>query len=322
MDETARPAPRPFGASGDFGQLASDILSLSGAEDDLDALISRIVLEVHRVTGFECVGLRLKDGEDYPYYFTQGFDESFVKKEMFLCARDGIGELIRDSSGHPYLECMCGNIIAGRTDPRRSFFTSGGSFWSNHTTELLATTTDEDRQARTRNRCNSEGYETVALVPLKLGGMIYGLLQLNDRRLGELTPSTLALLEGVAICIAMVFRMRQDRLELQRGVRDLRVGLTARTAILQRIALELRVRNAADRSIPEALLKTLGEILDDLSRADGIVSICAACKRVRQAGEGWYSVEQFIADRSRILFSHGYCPACYQKAIGELDSSS
>ena len=77
------------------------------------------------------------------------------------------GETIRDDAGNPALDCMCGNILCGRFDPSKPFFTARGSFWTNCTTELLASTTEADRQASTRNRCNGEGYESVALVPLR-----------------------------------------------------------------------------------------------------------------------------------------------------------
>ena len=59
-----------------------------------------------------------------------------------------------------------------------------GSFWTNCTTELLATTTEAERQARTRNRCNGEGYESVALIPLRRRRPTLGLLQLNDHARG------------------------------------------------------------------------------------------------------------------------------------------
>jgi hypothetical protein len=80
---------------------------------------------------------------------------------------------------------MCGNVISGRFDPSKPFFTSRGSFWTNSTTELLASTTEVDRQARTRNRCYGEGYESVALIGLGLGKERLGLLQLNDRQKGR-----------------------------------------------------------------------------------------------------------------------------------------
>ncbi len=115
-------------------------------------------------SGFEVVGIRLKDGDDYPYFESSGFPAEFVKLANSLFLRDASDQLIRDSDCYPINEYMCGNVICGRFDPYKPFFTTLGSFWTNCTTrELLATTTDADRQARTRNRCNGEGYESVWL---------------------------------------------------------------------------------------------------------------------------------------------------------------
>jgi hypothetical protein len=303
----------------DLGALAADILSLAASEDDLDTLLCQIVVRVKHATEFECAGLRLKDGEDYPYYFAAGFDDEFVRKEMYLCARDQFGELIRDSDGNACLECMCGNIIAGRVDPAVPFFTKGGSFWSNGTTALLATSTDEDRQTRTRNRCNGEGYESVGLFPLKLGNRIYGLVQLNDHRTGQFTPPFIALMEGIAVTIAMVFQLRQFRQDVAARARDLQLGVTGRVAHLERLARELAARNDTDRSVPPALFETLGELLDDLSRSSDIVPMCAVCKRVREPAQAWHAVEEFIADRSRVRLSHTYCPECYKRAVRDLE---
>ncbi len=62
----------------------------------------------------------------------------------------------------------------------------------------MASSTEEDRQARTRNRCNGEGYESVALIPLSMGRERYGLLQMNDRRAGLYSPQMIAQWERLA----------------------------------------------------------------------------------------------------------------------------
>jgi PAS domain S-box-containing protein len=72
------------------------------------------------------------------------------------------------------------------------------NFWTNYSTELLAGTTEAERQARTRNRCQVEGYQSVALIPLRMGGQDLGLLQLNDRRPGRFTAELIALWERLA----------------------------------------------------------------------------------------------------------------------------
>ena len=152
-------------------------------------------------------------GDDYPYFETRGFPPEFVRAENSLCVRCENGEPLHDGDGNPVLECMCGNVICGRFDPSKPFFTPKGSFWTNCTTELLASTTEADRQARTRNRCNGEGYESVALIRLHGGNEPLGLLQLNDRRKGLFTAGTIAFWERLAGYLAVaVAKSRRDKM--------------------------------------------------------------------------------------------------------------
>ena len=51
----------------------------------LDA-IREILGMVKEFTGFEAVGIRLRDGEDFPYFETQGFPAHFVEAENYLCS--------------------------------------------------------------------------------------------------------------------------------------------------------------------------------------------------------------------------------------------
>ncbi len=175
-----------------------EFLHIVNTSNDTTSLVEASVRFFKEHSRCEAVGLRLKEGDDYPYYEAHGFPEDFTRLENSLCSRNVEGEIVRDVEGYPIMECMCGNVICGRFDPSKSFFSQGGSFWSNNTTKLLATTTDADRQARTRNRCNGEGYESVALIPLSFGDERIGLLQMNDRRIGMFSEETIALWERLA----------------------------------------------------------------------------------------------------------------------------
>ena len=166
-------------------------------------LIRAVATFFQKLSGCDTVGVRLQEGEDFPYYEARGFSPEFVRAESQLCARDSAGEISRDNQGNAILECMCGNVICERFDPAKPFFTAQGSFWTNSTTQLLATTTEADREARTRNRCNSEGYESVALIPLRLGEQRFGLLQLNARRAGAFSPETISLWERLGAHLAV-----------------------------------------------------------------------------------------------------------------------
>jgi PAS domain S-box-containing protein len=196
-------------------RLALDVLDLLNHKEISMDCIHEIIVRIKEFSQMEAIGIRLRDGDDYPYCETTGFPGHFLEKERCLCEPDANGCIVRDGAGNPVLECMCGNIIRGRVQASQPFFTEGGSFWTNNTTLLLAATTEEDRRARTRNRCNGEGYESVALIPIRSENAIVGLLQLNDRRPGMFTIELIKFFEDLASSIGIaIFRKQaaEDRL--------------------------------------------------------------------------------------------------------------
>lgn len=195
-------------------ELANRLIIQLNTPGDFRECIASLLSAIQSWVGCDAVGLRLKEGFDYPYYETLGFDRDFAEKERHLCSYDANRELLRDASGNPVLECMCGNVIEGRFDPSKPFFTRKGSFISGSTTELLANTSDEDRLTRTRNRCNGAGYESVALVPLRAEGRVYGLLQLNARRMDAYSARMMLEIERMADDIAMAIGGRYALEEL------------------------------------------------------------------------------------------------------------
>ncbi|HBF33854.1 TPA: hypothetical protein DDW35_04765 [Candidatus Sumerlaeota bacterium] len=181
------------------------MLRLLNDRSDFRKLIRVVVSFMKEVTGCEAVGVRLQEGVDYPYYETTEFNPEFVESENSLCVIDPSGLVRCDEAGNPLLECMCGAILRGRTDTALPCFTKDGAFWTNSSTELLAKLPDEISR-NLRNRCNLEGYESIALIPLRIAGVTYGLLQINDHQRGCFTPELIALLERlgghVAIAVA------------------------------------------------------------------------------------------------------------------------
>ncbi len=188
-----------------------EFLHLINESRETGKLIQAAINFFQKHTGCEAVGIRLQEGADYPYYETRGFPEEFVIAEKHLCGSDTAGQTIGDSTGSPSLACMCGNVIRGRFDLSKQFFTANGSFWSNSTSDLLASNFEQDRRTRTLHRCNGEGYESVALIPLKLGVEHYGLVQLNDRRRERFTLRSILLWEQFADYLAVALaKFRAD----------------------------------------------------------------------------------------------------------------
>lgn len=56
-----------------------------------------------------------------------------------------------------------------------------------------------------------------------------------------------------------------------------------------------------------------GHLLGKVKRLEGILPICAACKKIRDEKGDWQQIEAFIRDRSQAEFSHSICPDCKNK---------
>ena len=143
------------------------------------------------------------------YYEQSGFSDAFVQAENSLCAKGGDGCITRDAAGRPVLECTCGVVLSSRTDPRMPFFTKGGSFWTNASSELLALAPEDDPRVNPRNRCIHAGFQSAALIPLRSGDETIGLLQLNDRRRGQFTPDLVRFFEGLGASIGIALKRKQ-----------------------------------------------------------------------------------------------------------------
>src|SRR5208337_1046930 len=190
------------------------LLRLLNDRNETRDLIRSLTGFLKEWTACEAVGVRLRQGDDFPYFETRGFSAGFTEAESCLCRKGPGGKPVRDLDGRPVLECMCGSVLSGRFSPDLPFFTQRGSFWTNSTSDMLAGRTEEDRQTRTRNRCNREGYESVALIPLRHGNEVLGLLQLNNHDRGSFDPEIISLLEHAAEQITIALAQRQAQAAL------------------------------------------------------------------------------------------------------------
>jgi PAS domain S-box-containing protein len=187
------------------------------------------VLEVLKTnTGFDAIGIRLQDGEDFPYLVQSGFSADFLQAENHLIERNADGGICRNEDGTISLECTCGLVISGKTDPDSPLFTAGGSCWTNDSFPILAIPPDRDPRLHPRNQCIHQNYASIALIPIRADDAILGLVQFNDRRKGCFTLEIIELLEGIARILgeSIVRRRMEDafcqlELELQDKNREI-----------------------------------------------------------------------------------------------------
>jgi hypothetical protein len=184
----------------------------------LKQVLREILGEICSLSDCQSIGIRLHNNNgDYPYYVHEGFPEFFIIKENSVCAKDEEDKAIFDEDDSPLLECMCGNVLKGRFDPKHPYFTEKGSFWTNSTTQLLKGFTEKEKQSQLRNMCNYSGYESVALIPMRAGNETLGLIQMNDPRENMFTLEDVKNYEAIADRVGSVVL---NALEVQKRMND------------------------------------------------------------------------------------------------------
>ncbi len=183
-------------------EIAIEILRISQSDADINEMIEKVIILLKDWSGIEAVGFRVEKDNDYPLGAAGGVPEKFVAAESSLHVPDKDGRPKTDTAGGPILGCLCGDIISGRADESKPYFTSYGSFWTNGVTELLANAAPADGLTGTLGTCIGMGYESVALVPLRSETAIHGLIQFHDSRKNRFSPKVISLFEGLAELIA------------------------------------------------------------------------------------------------------------------------
>jgi len=66
------------------------------------------------------------------------------------------------------------------------------------------------------------------------------------------------------------------------------------------------------------LLNELQAALAKVKRLEGFLPVCSSCKKIRDDGGQWVPFERYITEHSEAVFSHGYCPACFESTMQQL----
>ncbi len=198
-----------------------DILNRGEVADDG---AGGILAVLQRGFDMEAAAIRLANGDDFPFAASRGFAASFVEAENSLLPVVRDGDSGRAADGRPLLDCTCGLVASGRTDPSNPLFTPGGSAWTNEAPTLLDLPPEQDPRHHPRNRCIRSGYRSLAIVPIRTASRILGVLQISDRRPGCLSLDGVAFLEGVASRIGFALDRQQTHARIEASLEHLRLA--------------------------------------------------------------------------------------------------
>lgn len=225
-----------------------EILNISLEKTDA---IRSILLLLKEYSGLDAVGIRLKQGSDYPLYEVIGRDNAYVKKDMSLCQKPKGKEGETDQSDE--LLCLCGKVLSGRLDKDAPYRTKGGSFWSNDMDILLPKLKKRYPEDIYRGYCVKEGFTSLALIPIRTDNEIIGVFQLYGKKGGAFEVDDIHFYEGISKSIGIAFKRKMDEEKLRTlSITDRLTGLHNQHYFFERLGEE--IKRAVRMSYPVSLI--------------------------------------------------------------------
>ncbi|MBN2239166.1 MAG: PAS domain S-box protein [Dehalococcoidales bacterium] len=304
--------------SGKRQQLMVDILRSLNSTDSRQKILDSLVSHIKEYSQVDAIGIRLIDSGDYPYVAHSGFFDGHIESENRLRIYDRDGNPLRNDAGVPLLDCMCGKVILGDTNPEKPYFTPAGSYWTNSLSELLASVPNEERLSWSRTACLNEGYESIAIIPVRTPTETIGVLQLADASKNVFNADVIEFYENLGASIGIAFDRAIAQEELVREKNRIEtIFNTARTVILL-VDMEMNVLEC-NPYLTEITGYSLEEIAgnnafallvreDDRNRYREIFESCF-CGNVQQG-----NIEQIIAKDGTALRILWYLSLVFDEA--------
>ncbi len=202
LDELFYDSERKF----EFYSLISEkITQLADLKETLEDILSLL----REVTSCSHLAIRIIDsGGNIPFFSHLGLDEEFLSTEHWISLRD----------------CLCGYVARGDVDKSLPFISEYGSFFTNSMKKLMKEINLKYPQLATntlRGVCSQRGYESLAIIPIKLRGGTIAELYLSDERKNLFPLRKVQFLEKLSIQIGIAIHNSQLYTELNESKQKL-----------------------------------------------------------------------------------------------------
>lgn len=254
-------------------KLSHRFLEIGNKNTEMSVLLGEFLEEIKQFTRCSAGGIRILDEQgNIPYQAYYGFSREFCDLESPLSIKSD--------------RCMCVNVITQETNPNLECYTQRGSYYINSSARFLETA-PEDNKGPSTNACNRFGYESIALLPIRLENQVMGLVHIADQRENMISLEDLEILENAVMELGTAIERVRTRESLHRAKDELEQRVRERTSELacanQTLKTEVEERKKAEEALrksSEDLKRFAFSVMHDLkSPAVGIYGLSRLLQR-------------------------------------------
>ncbi len=249
-------------------EISHRFLETANRSAGLSSLTEDFTLLAKQFTGCSVATIRiLKEGQSTPCEDCEYNDRRF-------CVSQSCPSATSD-------RCLYIGAIRGATSPGSPFYTKSGSFFTNCATFTLEDFPECKKGMVPSGACNLFGYESFALVPIRLGDSILGLLHIAGPKTNMLPEHVVEILEGAAMELGTAIQRLRANEELRKAHDELEMRVEKRTLELasaneklqKEIEERIRAQEALSKSTEELKLFAYSVMHDLKSPTIGIYGL-------------------------------------------------
>ncbi|MDY0038977.1 MAG: PAS domain S-box protein [Desulforhabdus sp.] len=223
-------------------RLSHRFLEIGNKNIEMAVLLREFVAEIKHFTGCSAAGIRiLDDDRAVPYLAYDGFSRLFYETD--------------NPAAMSNEQCMWISVITEKLNGNLPFYTPGGSFYMNAATQCLASV-PEQQHSKMHSMCKQFGYESAALLPIRIGDHIIGLIHIADFQTDMVPLETLEVLEAAAMELGTAINRVRTREALRQARDELEIRVRERTMELARANEKLQDEIDERKKIEDALRKS------------------------------------------------------------------
>ncbi len=248
-------------------EISQRFLETANRSVGLSSLIEDFTLLAKQFTGCSVATIRLlEEGQSAPCANCEFYDRGSGASES--CP----------SAASDQCPCICAISPA---PPRSPYYTKSGAFYTKVSASALEDFPECKKGMAHSGACSLFGYKSFALVPLRLGDSILGLLHVADPKKNMLSEHVVEILEGAAMELGTTIQRLRSNEELRKAHDELEMRVKERTLELastneklqEEIEERIRTQEALSKSTEELKLFAYSVMHDLKSPTIGIYGL-------------------------------------------------